>query len=122
LERGQRRQYGTANPHGVLALRRRDRLDLHGGRCQRRDLLLHAVRDARVHGGAAGQHRVGVQVLPDVHVALHDRVVRRLVDARRLHAQERRLEQRLRAPEPFVADGNHLYNAYIKLHYDYDYL
>lgn len=108
LERGQGRQDGSADPHGIFALRRRNRLDLHGGRRQRGDLFLHPVGDARVHGGAAGQHRVRVQVLPDVHVALHDGIVRGLVDAGRFHSQERRLEQRFRATEPFVADGDHL--------------
>lgn len=108
LERRQGRQDGPADPHGVFALGRRDRFDLHGGRRQRGDLFLHPVRDARVHGCTAGQHRVGVQVLPDVHVALHNGIVRGLVDAGRFHSQERRLEQRFRATESFVADGDHL--------------
>ena len=43
----------------------------------------------REHGGASGQHGVGVQVLPDVHVALHDRVVGGLVDASRFHSCEK---------------------------------
>ncbi len=62
----------------------------------------------REHGGASGQHGVGVQVLPDVDVALHDGVVGRLVDTSRLHTQERRLEERLGAPEALVADGDDL--------------
>ena len=62
----------------------------------------------REHSGATRQHGVGVQVLPDVHVALHDGVVGRLVDASRFHAQERGLEQSLGAPEPLVADGDDL--------------
>ena len=61
-------------------------LDLHGAGGQRGDLLLHAVGDAWVHGGAARHDVVGVQVLPDVDVALHDAVVGGLVDARRLHS------------------------------------
>ena len=61
-------------------------LDFHGGWCEGCDLLLHTVGDAGVHGGATGQHSVGVQVLTDVHVALHDAVVSRLVDASRLHS------------------------------------
>merc|ERR1719389_1604701 len=40
--------------------------------------------------------------------ALHDRVVGRLVDARRLHAEEGRLEERLRAAEALVANGDDL--------------
>ena len=54
----------------------------------------------------AGEHRrhskhdsVPVHVLPGVVVALHCRAVARLVDAARIHLQERRLEQRLGAPE-----------------------
>ena len=108
LERGQRREDRAADPDRVLALGRSDDLDLHRGRSQRRDLLLHAVGDAREHGGAARQHGVGVQVLADVDVALHDRVVGGLVDAARLHAEERRLEHGLRAAEALVADGDDL--------------
>ena len=61
-------------------------LDLHGGGGQGGDLLLHAVSDAGVHGGATGQHVVGVQVLTDVDVTLHDAVIGGLVDAGGLHA------------------------------------
>ena len=108
LKGRQRGQNGATDPHRVLALWRSNDLDLHGAGRQRGDLLLHAVRDARVHGGAARQHRVGVQVLSDVDVALHDRVVGGLVDARRFHAQERGLVQRLGASEALVANGDHL--------------
>lgn len=65
--------------------RARTHLDLHGARGQSRDLFLHAVGDARIHGGTAGQHVVGVQVFADVNVTLHDAVVGRLVDSSRLH-------------------------------------
>merc|ERR1719385_18238 len=51
---------------------------------------------------------VGVQVLPDVNVALHDGVVGGLVDAAGLHSQEAGLEEGLGAPEPLVADGDDL--------------
>ena len=46
------------------------------------------VGDAGVHGGSSGQDGVGVQVLPDINVALHDGVVGGLVDSAGLHAQE----------------------------------
>ncbi|CAG0923204.1 unnamed protein product [Notodromas monacha] len=108
LEGGQGRQDGAADPDGVLPLGRCDDLDLDGGRRQGGDFLLHPVGDTRVHGGAAGEDGVGVEVLTDVHVALHDGVVDRLVDAAGLHAQERGLEQGLGAPEPLVADGDDL--------------
>jgi len=108
LEGGQGGEDGPADPDGVLALRRRDDLDLHCGWREGGDLLLHAVGDAREHGGAAGQDGVGVEVLTDVDVALHDAVVRRLVKAAGLHAEERGLEHRLGTTEPLVTDGDDL--------------
>ena len=108
LEGGQGGQDGTTDPDTVLALRRSDDLDLHGGWGQGRDLLLHPVSNAREHRAASGQDGVGVQVLPDVHVALHDRVVGGLVDTGGLHTEERGLEQSLWASESLVTDGDHL--------------
>merc|ERR1712060_86071 len=96
LERGQRGQDGASDPHRVLALRRGDDLNGHRVRGQGLDLLLDALRDVLAHRGPARHHDVAVQVLPDVHVALHDRSERQLVDALLLQAQELRLEQRLR--------------------------
>jgi hypothetical protein len=108
LEGGQGGQDGTADPDGIFALGRCDDLDLHGGRGQGSDFLLHAVSDARVHGGTTRQDSVGVQILTDVHVALHDGVVSGLVDTAGFHAQERRLEQGFRTVESLVADGDDL--------------
>mmetsp|Transcript_12695 Transcript_12695/g.26944 ORF Transcript_12695/g.26944 Transcript_12695/m.26944 type:complete len:392 (-) Transcript_12695:14-1189(-) len=108
LEGGERGEDGAADPDRVLALRRGDDLDLHGGGREGGDLLGHPVGDARVHGGATREDHVGVQVLTDVDVALHDRVVRGLVDARGLHAQEGGLEERLGAAEALVANGDDL--------------
>merc|ERR1712055_234810 len=71
---------------------------LEGGGSQGSDLLLHPVSNTRVHGGASRHHGVGVQVLPDVNIALHDGVVGGLMDATSLHSQEAWLEQSLRAP------------------------
>merc|ERR1711944_104569 len=92
----------------VLPLRGSDNLDLDGGWGQGGDLLLHTVSNTGVHGGASGHDSVSIQVLPDVNVALHDGVVDGLVDAAGLHAKEAGLEESLGAPEPLVADGDHL--------------
>ena len=54
LERTQGGQDGTADPYGVFPLGGRDYLDLHGGRGQGLDLLLHSVGDSGVHGASAG--------------------------------------------------------------------
>merc|ERR1712032_1130366 len=108
LEGGEGGQDGSSDPNGVLPLGGSDDLDLDGGGSQGGDLLLHTVSNAGVHGGASGQDGVGVQVLPDVHIALHDGVVDSLVNSAWLHSEEAGLEESLWAPEPLVADGDHL--------------
>ena len=85
LEGGEGSQDGATNPYRVLSLWWGDDLDLHGRGSQGADLLLHTVGDAWVHGGATRQHGVGVQVLTDVDVTLHDGVVGSLVDTSRFH-------------------------------------
>ena len=51
---------------------------------------------------------VGVEILTDINVALHDGVEGSLVDTNDLHTQERRLEDGLWAAETLVADGDDL--------------
>merc|ERR1719323_63525 len=93
---------------GVFPLRRSNDLDLNGGGSQGSDLLLHSVSNTRVHGGATGHDGVGVQVLPDVNIALHDGVVGGLMDTAGFHTQERGLEEGLRGTEPLIANGDDL--------------
>merc|ERR1711990_305212 len=81
LEGGEGGEDGASDPDGVLPLGGSDDLDLDGGGSQGGDLLLHTVSNTGVHSGASGHDGVGVQVLPDVNVALHDGVVDSLVDA-----------------------------------------
>ena len=104
VERRQRRKDRPVNPDREVRLGRRDDLDLSLGLSMLDHLLLKTSVDTRVHRGPARQDDVPVQVLTEVNVVVHDRVVARLVDAVRLHAQERRLEERLTAPEPLVPD------------------
>merc|ERR1712045_199675 len=108
LEGGQGGQDGSSDPDGVLPLGRSDDLDLDGGGSQGGDLLLHSVGNTGVHGGATGHEGVGVQVLPDVNIALLDGVVGGLLDSAGLHSEEGRLEEGLGAPESLVADGDDL--------------
>merc|ERR1719161_819142 len=108
LEGGQGGQDGSSDPDGVLPLRGSNDLDLDGGGSKGSDLLLHPVGNTRVHGGATRHDSVGVQVLPDVNIALHDGVVGGLVDTAGLHTKEGRLEEGLRGTEPLVADGDDL--------------
>ncbi len=108
LERGEGGQDGATDPDGVLPLRGSNDLDLDGGGSKGSDLLLHPVGNTRIHCGATRQDSVGIQVLPDVNVALHDGVVHSFVDAAGLHAKEGRLEEGLGAAEPLIANGDDL--------------
>ena len=108
LEGGERGQDGASNPYRVFPLGWSNDLDLHCGRSQGCDLLLHTVGDAGVHGAASRENSVGVEILTDVNVALHDGVVAGLVDTSRLHTQEAGLEEGLGASESLVADGDDL--------------
>ena len=63
LEGGEGSQDGASDPDGVFSLGRSDDLDLHGGRSQGGDLLLHTIGDTGVHGGATGEDGVGVEIL-----------------------------------------------------------
>merc|ERR1719354_723010 len=101
-------QDGATDPYGVLSLGGSNDLDLDCGGSQGGDLLLHTVSNTGVHGGATGQDSVGVQVLTNVNIALHDGVVCGLVDATGLHSEEGRLEEGLRATESLIANGDNL--------------
>jgi len=72
LEGGERGKDGASDPDRVFPLRRCNDLDLHGGGSQGSDLLLHPVSNSWVHGGATGEDSVGIEVFPDVNIALHD--------------------------------------------------
>merc|ERR1712213_276980 len=92
----------------VLPLRGSNDLDLDGGGSKGGDLLLHTISNTRVHGGATRHDSVGVQVLPDVNIALHDGVVGGLMDTAGFHSEEGRLEEGLRGTEPLVTNGDDL--------------
>merc|ERR1711934_50018 len=88
LEGGQGSQDGSSDPDGVLSLGGSDDLDLDGGGSEGGDLLLHTISNTGVHGGASGHDSVGIQVLTDVNIALHDGVEGSLVDAAGFHSKE----------------------------------
>merc|ERR1719354_337040 len=108
LEGGERSKDGSSDPDGVFPLGRSNDLDLHGWGSEGGDLFLHSVTNTGVHGGSTREDSVGVQILPDVNVALHDGVVGVLVDSGNLKTDEGRLEESLRSPEPLVADSDDL--------------
>merc|ERR1712243_348366 len=60
------------------------------------------------YGRAAGEDGVGVQILTDIDVALHDGVEAAFLNADNFHAQERGTEHGLGAAETLIADGDDL--------------
>jgi len=108
LEGGQGGKDGATNPHGVLALRGCYNLDLHGGRSKGRELLGHALTDSLEHSGTAGKYDVGVEVLTDIYVALHDGLEGAIVDARSFLSDEGRLEEDFWGTEALVANSDHV--------------
>jgi len=108
LEGGQRSKDGSSDPDRVLPLGRSNDLDLDGGWGKSSDLLLHPVSNTRVHGGASRHDSVGIEILTDVNITLHDGVVGGLMDTAGLHSQEGRLEEGLGSTEPLIANGDNL--------------
>merc|ERR1719447_298085 len=105
LEGGEGSQDGASDPDGVLPLGRSDDLDLHSGRSQGGDLLLHTIGDTGVHGGATREDGVGIEILAEIDVRLHDGVEAAFVDADDLHTEEGRAEHGLGAAETLIANG-----------------
>merc|ERR1711988_186968 len=108
LEGGKGRQDGSSDPDGVFPLRGSNNLDLNGGWSKGGDFLLHTISNTGVHGGASGHDGVGIEILPDVNIALHDGVVGGFVDTARFHSEEGRLEEGFGGTEPLVANGDDL--------------
>merc|ERR1712105_173522 len=108
LEGGEGCKDGSSDPDRVLPLWWSNDLDLDGGWSKSGDLLLHTVSNTGVHGGASGHDGVGVKVLTDVNIALHDGVVGGLMDTTGFHSKEGRLEESLRATETLISNGDDL--------------
>jgi len=108
LEGGERSEDGATDPDGVLSLWGSDDLDLHGGWGEGGDFLLHSIGNTGVHGGTAREDVVGVEILSDINVALHDGVVGGLVDTGGFHTDEGWLEEGLGASESLVTNGDDL--------------
>merc|ERR1712118_571044 len=102
LEGRERRQNAPPDPHRVLALTGRKHLDPRSRWDQRDQLLRHAVTDAIEHGVATREHDIKEQIRAHVDIALHDGLEDHVVDATRLLAKQRRLEEGLWTPEAFV--------------------
>merc|ERR1719378_1028017 len=108
LEGGEGSKDGSSDPDGVFPLWGSNDLDFDGGWSKSGDLLLHTVSNTGVHGGASRHDSVGIEILTDVNIALHDGVVGGLMDTAGFHSKEGRLEEGLRAAEALIANGDDL--------------
>merc|ERR1712018_250129 len=108
LEGGEGSKDGSSDPDRVLSLWWSNDLDLDGGWGKSGDLLLHSVSNTGVHGGASRHDSVGIEILSDINIALHDGVVGGLVDSASLHSEEGWLEEGLWASESLVSNGDDL--------------
>ena len=108
LEGGEGSQDRTSDPDGVFTFWRSDNLNLHRLRSKVLDFLLHSVGNTREHGSTSGKDGVGIEILTDIDVALHDAVIGGFVDAGLFHSDEGWLEEDFRASESFVSDGDDL--------------
>jgi len=106
LEGGKGSKDGSSDPDRVLSLRRSDDLDLHGGRGKGGDLLLHSLGNSWVHGSSSGKDDVGVQILSDINITLHDGLESTIVDTTGLLSDEGRLEEDFWASESLVTDSD----------------
>lgn len=66
------------------------------------------VSNTRVHGGTSRENNVSIEILSDINVALHDRVVGGLVDSGGFQSKEGRLEEGLWGTETLVSNGDDL--------------
>lgn len=99
LEGRQRSQDRSSNPYWVFPFWWSNDLDFHCRWSQSSDFFLHSVGNTWVHGSTSRQYSVGVQVLTDIYVTLHDGVVSSFMDTTCFHSQEWRLEQSFWATE-----------------------
>ena len=84
-----------------------DYVDLHVVRGEGCHFFLHAVSEARKHGGTTGQNNVGVEVLSDVNITLSDGVIEHITDAGTRKTHILGAKENLGAQEPLLADGDH---------------
>ena len=110
LEGGEGSQDGTTDPDRVFSFWWSDDLDLHGGWSKGGDFLLHTISNTWVHSGTTGEDVVGVKILTDINIALHDGVVGEVVDSIGLHSDIGWSEESLGASESLIANCYNLLN------------
>jgi len=106
LEGGQRGKDGTTDPDRVLSFWWGNDLDLHGGWGKSSQLLGHTLGNAREHSGTTRHDDVGVQILSDINVALHDGLEGAVVDTGGFLTNQGWLEEDFWASESLRANDD----------------
>merc|ERR1711972_299941 len=93
LESRKRSQNRSSDPYRVFSFWWSNDLNLNGGWSQCSNFLLHSVGNTRVHCSTSRHDSVSIQILTDVNIAFHDRVVGSFVNTARFHSQKGWLEE-----------------------------
>merc|ERR1719369_2191709 len=108
LEGGERSKDRSSDPDRVLSLWWSNDLDLDGGRSKSSNFLLHTVSNTRVHGGSARHDSVGIEILTDINITLHDGVVGGFMETTGFYSKEGRLEESLWTAETLITNCDDL--------------
>ena len=106
LESRERGKNRSSNPDRVFTFRGSHNLDLDGSRGKGGDLLGHTLRDSREHGGTSRKNNVGIQILADINIALHDGLEGGVGNTIHFETSQVGLEKNLRTTEALVSNHN----------------
>jgi len=90
----------------IRALRGSHDLDLDRGRCKSSDFLGHTLTDSGEHGGTSRKDSVGVQILENIDITLHNGLERRVGNTVHSKTCQVRQEEYLRTTEALVTNDN----------------
>ena len=88
LEGGEGSQDGSSDPYGVFSFWWSNDFDFHCRWSKSCNFLLHTIGNTWVHSGTTGEDIVGVKILTDINVALHDGVVGGFMNTSGFHTNE----------------------------------
>merc|ERR1712028_97961 len=103
LESGQRCKNGSSNPHRIFTFWRSHNLDLDRSRSQGSHFLRHAFTDSREHSGSSRKNNIGIQILSDINITLHDGLESAVSNTVHFETGQVGLEQYLGASETFIS-------------------
>lgn len=70
--------------------------------------FLASLFHAWEHAASSAEHNVGVEILPDVEVALHNGLIDQFVEGRHFESKFGRIEHNLWGPEALVSESDGL--------------